>query len=823
MRNARKVFYLVLIITIAVPIAATTIQHGVYLRWSSNDAHAIADLRMKLLQQSIATWMSEQAKVVYFLAADIENMPYDVDENHIFKVSSSLLAKSPSLSSLYYGTSDNRMINASGWKPPPGFDLRLRPWYQKAIDESRLVYTQPFLNASQDAMIVTVAKPVYGVLGELWGVVGADIGLSTIITMIEGARITPNSATYLLSGDDMIASTKKDDHDEVPDEEIFLTWLRDHKSSPHWNVPEVFGRHQVLYSPIEGTEWRLAVFVPWNDFFPHARALWLSFFLIALSAGVLAGGFVVFYQLQITNPLASLEQAITSLDVTDNYSDRIPETDSAGFLPLVESMNELLDRAQSYSEELTASKVELELSQTYWRALFDNALDAIVMVDRADRIANVNHSFERLFEYKFSEIEGQNLDLLITSHKYEEAVTLTNMKTTGEAVNIETTRISRSGREIDVEIKAIPIMISGSVVGGYVIYTDISKRMENEREILLLSQHDQLTGLYNRSFFDTSMRELDHDGVIPLSLVMGDTNGLKVINDAFGHAVGDDLLRRTAQVIRRCCGPQDIPARIGGDEFAILMPGASQNEAEELCRCIERTCKEQSEGMMQLSIALGSGTKLSPDDKLSLLFGTAEDRMYRRKLREGKSIRNSLIASLLQAFQEKTRETSAHSGRMEELSRQLAERVGLTGAALDDIYLLASLHDIGKIGIPDHILNKPGALTPEEWETMKKHSEIGYRIASATVELAHIAECILYHHERWDGTGYPQGLATEDIPLASRIIAVVDAYDAMTNHRSYRQALSHEKAMDEIRKGTGSHFDPHIAEALIQLVSAQES
>jgi diguanylate cyclase (GGDEF)-like protein/PAS domain S-box-containing protein len=570
----------------------------------------------------------------------------------------------------------------------------------------------------------------------------------------------------------------------------------------------------------------------------------MVFALIALSASILAGGFAIFYQVSIAGPLLRLEAAINSLNVTEHHTERIPHEQNIGsFASLVSTINSLLGRSQSYARDLADSKAEMELlntrletaiaeetetrqevelRQVYWRALFENARDAIALVDRDQRIVEVNKAFEELFEYTPQEIKGHNIDSLVAPHRHSEAVDLTRSRFEGDSIYLESTRLSGSGREIEVEIKGIPIVIAGEVVGGYAIYADISKRRQSEREILLLSQRDQLTGLYNRSFFDKALREWDQSGLVPVSLIMGDTNGLKVINDAFGHATGDEMLRRTAQAIRECCRPEDIPARIGGDEFAVLMPGISAQEAETVRLSIEKKFKEQSEGVIHLSMALGMSSKAAPTEKLSQLFVLAEDQMYRRKLREGKSTRSSLIASLIQALQEKTQETTVHSSRMENLSRKLAESLGVSGGNLDDIHLLASLHDIGKIGVPDHILNKPGSLTPGEWEVMKKHSEIGYRIASATVELAHIAEGILYHHEKWDGTGYPQGLKGHEIPLTARIIAIVDAYDAMTNLRAYRAALTHDQALEEIKKGAGTHFAPDIAEAFIALMAAGE-
>ena len=167
----------------------------------------------------------------------------------------------------------------------------------------------------------------------------------------------------------------------------------------------------------------------------------------------------------------------------------------------------------------------------------------------------------------------------------------------------------------------------------------------------------------------------------------------------------------------------------------------------------------------------------------------------------------------------RSNETEEHGRRLAQLTKMIGEQIGLGQSALDDLELLSMLHDIGKVGIDDRILKKPGQLTSDEWVQMKKHSEIGYRIAMATPELQHIAGLILRHHERWDGSGYPGGLKGLDIPLASRILSIADAFDAMTENRVYREALSKESAIIELQAYAGEQFDPELTEVFVNLMS----
>lgn len=316
---------------------------------------------------------------------------------------------------------------------------------------------------------------------------------------------------------------------------------------------------------------------------------------------------------------------------------------------------------------------------------------------------------------------------------------------------------------------------------------------------------------------------LSKENAFPVSIIKGDINGLKQINDALGHLHGDELIIAISKIIREYINEPGIVARTGGDDFSIILPDVANAEANKLMMQIESDCNEYiskaKNVMCHTSISLGCATKTNERDSLASIIKTAEDNMYRNKLLEKKSMHSSVISSMITALLERSQETEEHALRLFELSKAIGHVLNLDSEQQSDLELLSVLHDIGKIGIKDSILNKPGKLTDEEWVEMKKHPEIGYRIAIATPELAPIADYILTHHERYDGNGYPQGLKGNDIPLISRILAVVDAYDAMTEDRPYRKAMSKEAALCEISKNSGTQFDPEIANIFIEVLT----
>lgn len=364
---------------------------------------------------------------------------------------------------------------------------------------------------------------------------------------------------------------------------------------------------------------------------------------------------------------------------------------------------------------------------------------------------------------------------------------------------------------------------NGNVLAIEGFITDISDRKKREDEIVYLSYHDMMTGLYNRRYFEEMIEQLDIEGKLPLSVIIADINGLKLINDTFGHAEGDKLLIKTAEILKSMCRKKDVLARTGGDEFCILMPKTSYEEVSFIKRSIvdllEEHKADKEKDPFFTGIALGYSTKTSPAESLDSVIKEAEDFMYRRKLLQNKSLHSSLINSIKTTLFEKSLETENHAERLTVLSRQLGEKMDLQDEQLTELELLSTLHDIGKIVINDDILNKPSALNEQERKEMMKHSEIGYRIAKASPELEIIAEYILAHHERWDGKGYPQGLTGEEIPLLSRILAVVDAYDAMTQDRPYRKAMSNEYALTELKQNAGMQFDPTIVKDFLELLN----
>ncbi|HOF03558.1 MAG TPA: diguanylate cyclase [Atribacterota bacterium] len=379
----------------------------------------------------------------------------------------------------------------------------------------------------------------------------------------------------------------------------------------------------------------------------------------------------------------------------------------------------------------------------------------------------------------------------------------------------------RKGRsQLPVEIYVSPIKnYKGKRIGFQGILLDITSRKEYEDKIKYLSFHDKLTGLYNRAYFEEELQRLSHSRNLPISIIIGDVNNLKMINDTFGHQHGDQLLTNIAAILKSGFRKSDIISRWGGDEFSVILPHTSKEKGIDIINRIKEVCRQKSTLTLPLSISMGIATKEHAPKNIYAVLREAEGEMYRQKILDRQVADSAIVESLAKALQQKKYETEEYRKNFIGCAIKFGNFLELEKKELDELKLLATICDIGKIALSEEIIFKKGWLNKEDWEEIKKHPEIGYRIARSTPELINIADAILHHHEFWDGKGYPHGIQGENIPLLSRVIHIVKAYQAMTSERPYRAALTKDKAIQELRKGQGSQFDPKLTDKFIAMIA----
>jgi len=460
------------------------------------------------------------------------------------------------------------------------------------------------------------------------------------------------------------------------------------------------------------------------------------------------------------------------------------------------------------------------------RELFKSTLlsiyEGIIATDLHGKIVIINKTGERITEWKEKDI--LNLKIFDVFKVYdsnnENKITenILELIYKGESIKNEENMILRSKTGIDIPIvyDISPVKDSeGEIYGVVINFRDISEKIAKDRKIDYITYHDGLTGVYNRNFFNEKIKSIDLEENLPISVIMGDVNGLKLTNDAFGHLMGDKLLISAANIMKRVCRESDIVVRWGGDEFIILLPKTKQEIVEKISERIREECTKENIDLLNISISLGYDTKITKEADIIKSVTNAEEMMYKVKMLESKSVKSRTLQIIINTLYEKSEQNNLHSKAVSKICRRIGQAMKMSSEKISELEILGEIHDIGKIGISQSILNKVELLNSEEWEEIKKHPQTGYHIVSSSGDLAFLGESILAHQEWYDGSGYPKGLKGEEIPLMARILSIADAYDAMVSYRPYRKSHTKEEAIEEIKKYSGRQFDPQLVEVFV--------
>ena len=462
---------------------------------------------------------------------------------------------------------------------------------------------------------------------------------------------------------------------------------------------------------------------------------------------------------------------------------------------------------------LSEKTMSLRTTNKEMETLINTVPDLVITTDENLSLLKIfNYVAQR---YYFIEMdEGGNFALYITEEQSlqkkqavealldGEMVMFTEEILSGERKNYLENRIKRNGNQ-------------------YLhIIRNITESVEAETRIQFMNRYDQLTGLLNRNAFYKRLKAFKNPQG-PISVLLIDMNGLKLLNETLGFATGDHYLQMLAKACDRVKLEGTDIFRVGDDEMVFLMQGKTRGQIMAVVNHLKAEVDQLNHTIFTtfpLSISYGfhiNEDENAPDEQV---FNIAENNLNQDKLLHSESNKSALVHTLTKALEARDFITEGHADRMEQLLERFAQRLDLGNAVQNNLRLFGKFHDIGKVGISDVILFKPGKLTDEEMTNMQKHCEIGYKIALTAADLHPIADLILKHHERYDGRGYPIGLCGEEIPLECRILSIVDAYDAMTNDRPYRRAMPHEAAVEELLKNRGTQFDASLVDFFIHSV-----
>ena len=350
------------------------------------------------------------------------------------------------------------------------------------------------------------------------------------------------------------------------------------------------------------------------------------------------------------------------------------------------------------------------------------------------------------------------------------------------------------------------------------VIDDISDRKNAEIRMNYLNYHDQLTGCYNRRYYEESNQRLDQPSSYPLSLVMVDADGLKLVNDALGHLYGDQLLILIANILKETASNVGDVYRIGGDEFILALPNTSKEEALKVIDKIQSYLQNQSVGGFNISVSCGCATKTNASQYILDIFSEAEDVMYREKLLNSQNTIQKTLDHVLNILFERSAFERSHASHVVDYCFRMADALSYSKSDKELLLKAAYIHDIGKIGIDPKILEKKDNLSEYELKEMHRHSEIGYRILNSSHHFSDISMIVLAHHERWDGTGYPKGLKGNEIPEYAQIIAIAEAYDVLISKDSYKEIISRSDAFNELLNQSGKQFNPELVIKFVNII-----
>lgn len=476
--------------------------------------------------------------------------------------------------------------------------------------------------------------------------------------------------------------------------------------------------------------------------------------------------------------------------------------------------------------------LSMEIERSYYHHLLNALGQGIVALDHKDEIVMINHLALKLLHVDQEEIIGRRYIDVFTFERQQVQVYLDPLVDQVQQVHYDLELRSHDGRLMPMELNISPLVdAQGHRTGTIITFSDYSEMRTKEEEILYLSRHDQLTGLYNRHYFEDAMLRLDHPKNLPLSLVMIDVNGLKMTNDAFGHEMGDILLKTVGNHLKAVCRSEDIVARVGGDEFVLVLPRTDVQQLDRVKHAlqigeagVEAIHVETDQGMriLLLSYAIGTVTKHMPQESTAELIRSAENEMYQNKLDTNLSVRRQMIETIMQQLFVLQPKEQEHSSRVGGLLKLWGEKMTLEPQFIEELELLGLVHDIGKIALSNHILQEEGPIESQNWALVKRHSESGFHILRSVEGYGAIAEAVLDHHERWDGAGYPRGIESNSIHWMGRMLSIADAFEAITADRPYRKRSTVEAALDELKRCSGTQFDPELIQRFMECFSLAE-
>ncbi|MDD4003359.1 MAG: diguanylate cyclase, partial [Clostridia bacterium] len=448
-----------------------------------------------------------------------------------------------------------------------------------------------------------------------------------------------------------------------------------------------------------------------------------------------------------------------------------------------------------------------------YQMFIDNVSYGVLVFDRQGKITDANKEAQQITGYDKEELLTLKYFDLLSLNSSEDFYIFIETLSRQNSACFE--YINKNGKSVFLITDCVKISENEYMA----INIDVSNNKIIKDKLYYSCNYDEMTGLYNRNFIFNKLSSYNKDtSLLPVSVIIGDINGLKEVNEQFGRDTGDFLLKETAELIKNTLSEQDIAGRWGCDEFIIISVNSDESRVYQIISDIKNSCKICNKNKTNLSLTFGHAIKESKKESFEYIINCAENSMRKNKIYEGISFRSQTINLILNTLQEKNKREEQHSIRVSRICVEIGKAINLPESEINKLKVIGLLHDIGKIGVSENILNKMGRLTESEFEQIKKHSEIGYRILSSSSQTSEIAQDVLDHHERFDGGGYPRGKMGSKLSLMTKILTIADSYDAMTSERPYKNPLSKSEAIDELIRHSAKQFDPNLVDVFINSI-----
>lgn len=524
----------------------------------------------------------------------------------------------------------------------------------------------------------------------------------------------------------------------------------------------------------------------------------------------------------------SLWQAEIALQ--NDHGEQAPEqTDIAALLA---NLNGYYDDLDGQNQPLRRMIQENIILRSRYQRLYEEAPAGYVVFQADGRIVEANKTFCQMVAMSKADVNTHRLtDFFPPAQQVLLRQTSEDILQNGTRSSMELSPLPEYGpSDVLVLIDRFQQLVwTGQTLtdnGSYLlrcVINDISELKRKQREIWQKSIHDPLTGVYNRLFYAEQLPHLDQAQTLPLSIVMLDIDRLKTINDTLGHGFGDEAIILTAQALQKNARPTDFICRIGGDELVVLMPNTDLASARAYAEACREALSQHALSGMDLGFSWGAATRLRLEDALDTVIASAEDMMYTCKQEHTAAFQHSAIRSIIQSLFERNTQLHRHCVRVARMAKDFGRWLGSDPGECTFLWRLGLLHDIGMASISDEILNKGSALTERERQELQRHPEIGARILRQNLRSAEFAQIVLYHHENWQGGGYPAGCPSESLPFESRLLRVLDTYDRIRYGLSGGPLQDTETAMEKLRELAGRSLDPALTKRFITFLSQREA